>query len=136
VTCSATDSAGNTTQKSFDVTVTYAWSGVLQPINSDGSSIFKLGSTIPVKFALMGASAAVTNAVARLYYAKLSNNVAGTDLEATSTASASTGNLFRYDATTGQYIFNWGTKGLTTGTYQLKVDLGDGVVHIVLVSLK
>jgi len=53
-----------------------------------------------------------------------------------SRASASTGNLFRYDALTGQYIFNWGTKGLTTGTYQLKVDLGDGATHIVTVSLK
>jgi Tol biopolymer transport system component len=136
VTCSATDSAGNPTQKSFDVIVTYAWSGVLQPINPDGSSIFKLGSTVAVKFALTGASAAVPNAVARLYCAKLSNNVAGTDLEATSTASASTGNLFRYDAATGQYVFNWGTKALTAGTYQLKVDLGDGAGHIVLVSLK
>jgi probable HAF family extracellular repeat protein len=136
VTCAATDSAGNTTQKSFNVNVTYAWSGVLQPINSDGSSIFKLGSTVPVKFALTGASAVVTNAVARLYYAKVSNNVAGTDLEPTATASASAGNLFRYDATTAQYIFNWGTKGLTSGTYQLRIDLGDGAGRFVMVSLK
>jgi len=89
-----------------------------------------------MKFALTGASAGVTNAIARLYYAKISNNVVGTDLEATSTASASTGKLFRYDVTTGQYIFNWGTKGLTVGTYQLRIDLGDGVVRTVTISLK
>ena len=136
VTCSATDSAANTTQKSFYVNVTYAWSGPLQPINADGSSVFKLGSTVPVKFALTGGSAIVTNVIARLYYAKVSNNIAGSDLESTSTASASAGNLFRYDAATGQYIFNWGTKGLTIGTYQLKLDLADGVTHIVVVSLK
>jgi hypothetical protein len=136
VTCSATDSAGNTTQKSFTVTITYRWSGVLQPINLDGSSVFKLGSTVPVKFALTGGSAGVTNAVARLYYAKVSNSVAGTDVEATSNVSATSGNLFRYDATTSQYIFNLSTKGLTTGTYQLKIDLGDGAYHIILVSLK
>ena len=135
VKCTASDSAGNAAQKSFIVMVTYSWSSVVQPINADGSSVFKLGSTVPVKFALTGASAAVTNAVARLYYAKVSNNVAGSDLEATSTASASSGNVFRYDAT-GQYIFNWGTKGLTVGTYQLRIDLGDGANHAVNLSLK
>jgi probable HAF family extracellular repeat protein len=136
VICTATDSAGNTKQKNFDVTVTYAWSGLLQPINADGSSIFKLGSTVPVKFALTDASAGVTNAVARLFYSKTNNNVVGTDLEATTTVSASTGNLFRYDTTTRQYMYNWSTKGLTTGTYQLKIDLVDGTTHTVSVSLK
>jgi hypothetical protein len=136
VICTATDSAGNTKQKNFNVTVTYGWSGLLQPINADGSSIFKLGSTVPVKFALTDASAGVTNAVARLFYSKTNNNVVGTDLEATTTVSASTGNLFRYDTTTRQYIYNWSTKGLTTGTYQLKIDLVDGTTHTVSVSLK
>ena len=46
------------------------------------------------------------------------------------------GNLFRYDPASGQYIFNWGTKGLTSGTYQLRVDLGDGSGHVVFASLK
>ena len=39
-----------------------------------------------------------------------------------STAAAA----FRYDATSGQYVFNWSTKGLTAGTYQLRIDLADG----------
>jgi hypothetical protein len=48
----------------------------------------------------------------------------GTVIEATSNVAATTGNLFRYDG--GQYIYNWSTKGLTQGTYSVKIDLGDG----------
>jgi hypothetical protein len=107
-----------------------------QPINADGSSIFKLGNTIPVKFCLNGESASITTAIAKLSYAKLTGTVEGDTVEAISTAAATTGNLFRYDPTAGQYIFNLATKELTTGTYLLKIDLGDGVTHTVQVSLR
>ena len=76
------------------------------------------------------------NLQARLYVAKISNSVAGTELEAVSSAAATTGNLFRYDAKAKQYVFNWGTKGLTVGLYQLKIDLGDGVSRTVNVTVK
>jgi hypothetical protein len=115
---------------------TYDWSGILQPVNADGSSIFKLGSTVPLKFQLTGASAGITTLAANLYVAKISNSVVGSETEAVSSNPASTGSLFRYDATSGQYIYNWGTKGLTPGSYQLRIDLGDGVSHTVIVSLK
>jgi hypothetical protein len=136
VTCTATDFSGNAAQKTFVVHVSYAWSGFLQPINVDGSSVFKLGSTIPVKFALTGVSASIANLTARIYVAKVANNVTGSEAEAISTASATTGNLFRYDATSGQYIFNLATKGLSTGTWQIRADFGDGVLRTVMVSLK
>jgi hypothetical protein len=138
VNCTATDTAGNTVTKSFTVSVVYSWSGVLQPINTDGSSIFKLGSTVPVKFQLSGASAGIQNATARLFMLKLSNGVTGTEVEAVSTAAATSGNQFRWDSSNAQYIFNWGTKGLSSGagTYQLRIDLGDGLVRVVNVSLR
>jgi len=62
--------------------------------------------------------------------------VVGVEQPATSTSAATAGNLFRYDATAGQYIFNWNTKGLSAGTYQLRIDLGDGVNRVVNVSLR
>ena len=135
VTCTAVDGSGNSVQCSFTVNVTYSWAGFLQPINADGTSVFKLGSTVPVKFQLTGASAGTANAVAKLSYTKIGNG-AGTVNEALSTAAADAGNTFRYDATSGQYIFNWSTKGLTSGSYQLKVDLGDGVSRTVNLSSK
>lgn len=136
VTCTAADKAGNLASKSFTVTVTAAWSGVLQPVNADGSSIFKLGSTVPVKYQLTGASAGITNLQSRLYLQRTGNGATGTVLEAISTSNATTGSLFRYDATSGQYIFNLNTKTLSAGTYQLRIDLGDGAARPVNISLK
>jgi alpha-tubulin suppressor-like RCC1 family protein len=134
VTCTATDAQGNSTSGSFLVQVNYSWSGVLQPINADGTSIFKLGSTVPVKFQLTGASAGITSAVATLTLAKISSSVEGTYVEAVSTSAATSGNLFRYDG--GQYIFNLSTKGLSTGTWSLSINLGDRVPRTVNISLR
>jgi hypothetical protein len=106
-------------------------SGVLQPINSDGSSIFKLGRTVPVKVQLTGAAAGITNATLTLYVAEVTSSVVGTDMEAVSTSAADSGNTFRYDSTSGQYVFNLSTKSLAQGTWQLRIDLGDGVSHVV-----
>jgi hypothetical protein len=118
------------------VTVAYAWSDVLPPINADGSWVFKLGSTIPVRFALTGASAGITTLRATLSYAKVSSGVAGTVNQPASTSAATAGDQFRYDPTSGQYVFSWSTKGLAPGTYELQIDLGDGVTRTVRLGLK
>ena len=80
--CTANDTAGNIGTESFTVTVTAAWSNVLQPVNADGSSVFKLGSTVPVKFQLTGASAGISNLSARLYLQRIGAGATGTVLEA------------------------------------------------------
>lgn len=113
-----------------------SWSNVLQPINADGSSIFKLGRTVPVKFKLTDESAGITDLPAKLYLSKVSNGIAGTEIEAVSTSAADSGNTFRYDPADGQYIFNLGTKSLSEGTWQLRIDLLDGVTHTVVISLR
>jgi large repetitive protein len=122
-------------EQTFTVGVAYTWTGVLSPINADGTSVFKLGRTIPVKFKLAGASTGITTAVAKVYIAKVNNNVVGEAVEADATGGSTDSNIFRYDPTTDQYIFNLDTKGLTPGTYQLQVDMGDGVVRTVTFGL-
>jgi len=115
----------------------FSWSGVLQPVNVDGTSIFKQGSTIPVKFKLTNACAANTTLAAKIYVAKVSDSIAGSEAEAISTSAADTGNTFRYDPTANQYIYNLATKSLSDGTWQIRIDLLDGVPNrTVLVSLK
>jgi len=89
---------------------------------------------VPVKFQLTGASAGVTDAVVRLYVAKITDDVVGTEVEAESTSNATEDNFFRY--ADGQYIFNLSTAGLTAGTYQLRVDTGDGILRVVNISLR
>lgn len=138
VICTATDSRDNTATASFKVSVTYAWSGLLPPLDADGSSAFKLGSTVPVKFRLTGDSANITDAAAKLYVAKVSGGMVGEEVEAVAAAAANEDNHFRYDPTSEQYVFNWSTKALKTGegTYQLRIELGDQTTNTVLVSLR
>jgi uncharacterized repeat protein (TIGR03803 family) len=115
---------------------TYSWSGVLSPLNADGSSIFKLGNTVPVKFKLTGACDGRANVIAHLYLTKYSINIYGTVLEVLPKNKADVGNTFRSD-TSGNYSFNLDTGTLSRGTWQLRIDLGDGVPNrTVLFSLK
>jgi len=132
------DYAGNPSAAgSANYSVVYAYSGILPPINPDGSSIFKLGSTVPVKFQLRDASGnVVTNAVARISVALINGGVAGTEMEAVSTSAATTGNLFRYSSDGNQYIFNLATKGLSTGTWRITITLDDGTSQTVNISLR
>jgi len=86
---------------------------------------------------LTGACAGMTNLAARIYLSKVSNSVVGTEAEAASTSAADSGNTFRYDPTDNQYIFNLATKALSAGTWQLRIDPGDGVANrTVLISLR
>jgi hypothetical protein len=133
----AVDAADNTVTASHTYHIRYVFSGVLQPINPDGSSVFKFGRTVPVKLQLTDASGAyVTNATVRIYLAKISDGVIGTELEASSTSAASTGNTFRYDPEANQYVFNLGTRDLSKGTWQARIEVSDGASYFVVFSLK
>jgi predicted outer membrane repeat protein len=137
VSCTAKDATGNeSAAKTFTVNVVkenvaYEWSGFLQPINTPTNmapspytqSIFKIGSTVPVKFKLTGASAGISDGNFYLKYAYMGNGDGQGETEVVATATGSTGTQFRYDATAGQYIFNWSTKGITTqpGNYEVRV---------------
>jgi hypothetical protein len=67
---------------------------------------------------------------------KISNGILGDEMEAISTAAATTGNLFRYDSTSNQYIFNLATKPLSKGTWQIRIELDDGTNKYVNISLR
>jgi lysophospholipase L1-like esterase len=138
VTVNASDNAGNPSTKTVTYGVRYRFGGVLQPVNADGSSIFKAGSTVPVKFQLFdAANAPISTANATLTYAKISNNVVGSDVEAMSTAAATSGNAFRYDTSSQQYIFNLSTKGWATGSYRLTIhSLNDTQDYSVVISVR
>jgi lysophospholipase L1-like esterase len=129
------DQAGNTTTKTCNFSVVYDFGGIRQPVNADGSSIFKLGSTVPFKFGLANAAGTtVTEATATITVAKIANNVVGTETEAVSTAAATSGNAFR--VSDGEYVFNLATRGLTAGTYRVTTTLTGGQQHTVDISLR
>jgi hypothetical protein len=119
-------------ERQFTVGVGYTWSGLLGPVQAGGT--YKVGRTLPIKFQLTGASAGVTDAVIKLLVFKINNTVVGDAMDVESSSAATTDNLFRY--VNGEYVFNWNTAGLTRGTYQLQIDMGDGVVRAVNISLR
>jgi FG-GAP-like repeat len=135
-TLSATDVAGNTSTQTATFAVVYKFTGFFPPISNDGSGVFKLGSTIPVKFQLGDAKGAlVGTAVAHLTLQMLSNGTPiGTPIDATAPGNADIGDLFRFDGT--QYIYNLSTKPLSTGMWQLQARLDDGTVHTVTLGTK
>jgi hypothetical protein len=116
----------------------YVFGGFLPPIKADGSGISKLGSTVPVKFQLTDANGNfVTNAIATISLQKYSGSTpVGNTIDGVSTSAATTGNLFRYDPASNQYIFNLATKGLSVGKWQIKVTLNDGACYTVFLGLK
>jgi len=119
-------------ERTFTVGVGYTWSGLLAPVQAGGT--YKAGRTLPIKFQLTGASAGITDAQIRLVVYQVSNNVVGDPVDVESNSAATTGNLFRF--VNGEYVFNWSTAGLSAGTYQLQIDMGDGVVRAVNISLR
>jgi hypothetical protein len=104
----------------------------LPPINVDGTSNFKLGSTIPVKLRVADCNGtSVAGLSPRVSLVKTTSSTSGTVNEDVTTVSVpDDGNLMRFDSTAGQYIYNLSTKRsafapgggeLTLGHYKLTV---------------
>lgn len=121
-----------------NVSLQYVTSGVLQPINADGTSSFKIGSTIPVKLRITDCAGATVGTVRpKVSLRKLLVN-SGTVNEVVSTSAADTGSIMRFDGT--QNIYNLSTKNsefnagqsLTQGRYELT--LSDPTIKSVVVQ--
>lgn len=143
-TATATDKAGNTTTITGSYRVVYRWDGFLQPINDTAhqvgtsTSIFKAGSTVPVKFQLKNSAGTVVQAVTAPVWigpAKGSTTSAPVD-ETAYTAAADTSSTYRWDATAQQYIYNWKTPSTGGNYYQIGVKLDDGQTYYVTIGLR
>jgi len=136
-TVNASDIAGNVATRAASYSVRYDFRGFLPPVANDGSAVFRLGRTVPVKFQLARCDGSiVTNAVATLAVSRLTSAVLGTTepMDVESAGAANSDNLFRVSDL--QYIYNMSTQSLGQGTYQIKAVLDDGTIHGVNVSLK
>lgn len=133
VRCVATDPAGNVGSAAFEARVTFAWSGFRQPIKADGSSVFKAGRDVPVRFRLTGASSGITDLAARLRVSKVATTFLGSLWQRVAAQTAADGFPFRYDAASGQYVAK---VRLPAGRWALRADLGDGVERVVQVTAR
>jgi hypothetical protein len=95
--------------------VRYSLAGIQSPFNADGSSVWKAGSTAPVKVRITDCSGAPVPGLTPHVGTQLVSSAtpsSGID-EATSTSAADSGSAMRYDAGAGQYIYNLATKALS-----------------------
>jgi alpha-tubulin suppressor-like RCC1 family protein len=142
VTCSASDKSGHSSQVTFTVWVQYQaptdGSFFLLPLLANGKAVFPIGPLpLPVVFKLTGASASISNLTATFSATKTSSSVAGTTaISGTTGTSPSAGTTFNYLSPLKLYDYLWRVSNQTQGTYQIGVNLGDGVSHQLNVSLK
>jgi len=126
------------TYKMGTLTVQYASGGVcdgdaghliLQPINADGTSVFKGNSTSPAKFRVCDANGISIGTAGVVKSFNLVQIVSGT-LTTTvddSVDSTTPDTAFRWDPTGQQWIFNINNKSLSSNqTYFFRIDLNDG----------
>jgi hypothetical protein len=104
---------------------------ILQPINSDGSSVWKTGSTVPAKFRVCDASGnSISATVVKSFY--LVSIISGTVVTNPDEIPDSTtpDTTFRWSsAPDSQWIFNINTKGLAANsTYVYQITLNDNSV--------
>jgi hypothetical protein len=125
VTCSASDSHGNAaTSTTFNVVVSYGFSGFFQPVDKDKLNIVKAGSAIPVKFSLGGNQGlAIFAAGSPASIATTCGTAASDAIETTVTAGNSS---LQYDAGADQYIYVWKTDKAWSGCRELQLKLKDG----------
>jgi hypothetical protein len=127
------------------LTLLYKWSGFTQPINdtaynpTQSMSVFKGGSTVPVKFQLKNANGtSVQSVTAPVWLTPQKGSIMSASIdESTYSDPATSGSIFKWDSASQQYIYNWSTKGLTTGYwYRIYTKLEDGTTQSVVVGLR
>ena len=137
VTATATDTSGNTTVKTFTVTVLYNFAGFFSPVaNSPTFNSVNAGRAVPVKFSLSG-NKGLSIFAAGSPASSLINcapNAPITDLEGTVTSG---GSSLSYDSGSDQYHYNWKTESSWAGTCRaLVVTLNDGSTHTAYFKFK
>jgi hypothetical protein len=141
----ATDSFGHVGYaiSTFIVKSVYTFSGFYQPINDTGhaitsnTSVFKAGSTIPVKFQLLsvgGSPVQIPGGIAWVVPVK-GPPLSATPNETVYTDQPSSGNTYSWS--TDHYQYNWKTASSQSGYwYYLFVILNDGSVYYTILGLR
>lgn len=139
LTVNAADNAGNSVAAKSTYLVQYGPAGtlclgqaghtILQPINGDGSSVFRQGSTVPVKFRVcdgQGVAIGTPGVVSNFSLVQVLSTTSSQNVNE-APDSATPDNAFRWDPTNQQWIFNLETRALSAGqTYIYRISLNDG----------
>ena len=140
-TATAADNAGNESTMTLTYRVVYAFDGFAQPINDPHlttapRSVFKAGSTIPVKFQLRRADGSLVTPAAAPKFVKSREGLTSALVnETAATATATPGTTFTY--ADGWWHYNWKTDKGDAGTaFEIGAALDDGTTRTVEVGLR
>ena len=122
-TVTVTDDDGGAGTSTATVVVRFNSSGILSPLNPDGTSVFKYGSTIPVKVRFTNCDGtSPLNLAPTIKVTVLTGATPGLDInEPLSTSAADTGGVMRFS--TNQYLYNLATRPLPdpSATYRITI---------------
>jgi hypothetical protein len=122
----------------------YHFRGFLRPISdprvtgNHSPSVFKGGSTIPVKFQLLSSlGVPVQSVTAPEWIVPLKSKELSVTAEPVVSNSDTTGNVYVWDEVEKQYVYNWDTKGLAVGYwYTIYARLDDGKTYSISIGLR
>lgn len=112
VTCTATDASNNSSVASFTITV-IGWTA-----SAAGGGVYKEGSTIPIRYTVSDPSLPAGTLQAQ----KEGEEWVGDPADSTDlTTTPDSGNTFRWDPDSEQFILNYASKLLGSGTFSLRI---------------
>jgi hypothetical protein len=131
----------NASSDSKTLGVTYAFLGFQPPVQIDGNGVGLFsGKVIPVKIKIADANGnPITDAEPHVYFQQTNADVAEQMADSIANTAPDLGNTMRYDAESDQYILNWDVSKLIAGTYNIRIDLGEGScgeTHLATVTIK
>ena len=125
-TVTSTDKVGNIATITVHFSVHYNFTAISPQPSGKGTQV---GRTVPMRFQLTDALGNfISTATARVWVDSQTN-------PGKSNGSANTGNYFRFDPSSNQYLFNLSTTGMTTGSHTVYITLGDGTIHTIVIGL-
>ena len=90
---------------------------ILQPINSDGTSVWKQGRTVPAQFRVCDVNGVPVGTAGAVSKFSLTKIISGTVTSVDETVSdTSSDTAFHWDATNQQWVFNIGTTTLVANS--------------------
>jgi hypothetical protein len=138
MTATALDVAGNTHSEQRSYTVLgWTLNGFFQPVDMNGVfNTVKNGSTVPLKFEIFAGPTELTDpaSVKSLTSALVNCDASAPQDEVETTATG--GTVLRYDATGGQFIYNWKTPSTAGKCYRATMTSQDGSSLVAFFKLK
>lgn len=123
----AKDAAGNVGTKTLSYKVLpWTLKGFQAPVDMGGTlNTAKNGSTVPLKFEVFKGTTELTDTAVVKTFTQKTNCVSGTTEDAIENYATGATSL-RYDATSGQFVFNWQTPKEAGACYKVTMTAQDG----------